>query len=157
MRLRERSSNCAKQEIYKIRKLDLKTVIFTGRDQAEASAPWAHWAVISISGLNPAVLKDGWHSVLKLEFDDIDTPEEPYILFSDSQANRIIDFVEEVRASHEVEGILVHCQAGISRSAAVAKWIAEKYGLSFPGKYMLYNKHVYRTLREAMCIKQLSE
>jgi len=132
-------------------------VIFTGRDQAEASVGWSHWAVISISGLNPAVLKDGWHSVLRLEFDDIDTPEEPYIFFSDSHANQIIDFVEEVQRGHEVEGILIHCQAGISRSAAVAKWIAEKYGLGFPEKYMLYNKHVYRTLREAMCIKQLSE
>jgi len=55
-----------------------------------------------------------------------------------------------LRDSHEVEGVLVHCHAGISRSAAVAKWIAEKYELPYPERYMLYNKHVYRTLREAM-------
>lgn len=138
-----------------MRRQNLMHVIFTGRDQAEASAGWPHWAVISISGLNPASLKNGWHSVLRLEFDDIDTPEEPYILFSDTQANQVIDFVQAVRDSYEVEGILVHCQAGISRSAAVAKWIAERYKLPFNEQYMLYNKHVYRTLREAMLMKRL--
>jgi len=130
--------------------MELKNVVFTGRDQAEASLGWPHWAVISISGLNPAVLKGGWHSVLRLEFDDVDTPEEPYIMFSPAHANQIIDFAEAARDSHEVEGILVHCQAGISRSAAVAKWIAEKYGLPYPDKYSLYNKYVYSTLRNEL-------
>jgi predicted protein tyrosine phosphatase len=133
-----------------MRRLELKNVIFTGRDQAEASTGWPHWSVISISGLNPAVLKDGWHSVLRLEFDDIDVGEEPHILFNESHAERVIDFVTAVQESHEVEGILVHCQAGVSRSAAVAKWIAERYGMPFPAKYMLYNKHVYRVLRSVM-------
>jgi len=139
-----------------MRRLELKNVIFTGRDQAEASVGWSHWAVISISGLNPAVLKEGWHSLLRLEFDDIDVEEEPYILFCESQAEKIIDFVEKARDSQKVEGILVHCQAGISRSAAVAKWIAERYQLPFPSKYMLYNKHVYRVLRSAMMRRRLA-
>jgi len=138
-----------------MRRLDLKNVIFTGRDQAEASAGWSHWAVISISRLNPPVLREGWHSVLRLEFDDISEPENPYILFDEALAVQVIDFVEEVRDSHEVEGILVHCEAGISRSSAVAKWISKKYVLPFPSNYNLYNKHVYRTLREAMMLKRL--
>ncbi|NCN89504.1 MAG: hypothetical protein GW936_08735 [Gallionella sp.] len=131
-----------------MRKLKLKHVIFTGRDQAEASAAWSHWAAISITQPGEHVdIKDGWHSVLRLHFHDIDTPEEPYTLFSDQLANEIIDFVERV----------ADCQAGISRSAAIAKWIAERCGLGFPEKYMLYNKHVYRTLREAACMKDYGD
>ena len=144
------------ERVSKMSRLELKNVVFTGRDQAEASAAWAHWAVISISGLNPANLKEGWHSVLRLEFDDIDVEEEPYILFNESQAEQISNVVTEAFDSHEVEGILIHCQAGISRSAAVAKWIAERYGLPFPNKYSLYNKHVYRVLRSAMMGRRLA-
>lgn len=134
------------------RKLSLQSVLFTGRDQAEASAGWPHWAVISIteSDDRPAALKDGWHSVLRLQFDDIDAPEQPYVLFSPAQAGQVIDFVTSVHDSTRVEGILVHCRAGISRSAAVAKWIAERYGLPYPAGYAHYNKHVYSTLRLAV-------
>lgn len=144
------------------RRMELKNVVFTGRDQAEASIGWPHWAVISITAEQPAALKEGWHSILRLEFDDIDvvgdfdTPK-PYILFNDTHANRIIEFAEAVSESHKVEGILVHCQAGISRSAAVAKWISEKYQLPFAESYALYNKHVYRVLREEMLRRRLDE
>ncbi len=139
-----------------MRKLELKHVIFTGRDQAEASLGWGHWAVISITQPGETVaLKEGWHSVLRLHFHDIDVPEEPYVLFNDQHANEIINFLEDVAETGEIEGALVHCQAGISRSAAVAKWIAERYGLGFPEKCMLYNKHVYRTLREVRTLRLL--
>lgn len=142
------------------RRMELKNVVFTGRDQAEASIGWPHWAVISITAEQPAALKEGWHNILRLEFDDIDVvgdfdAPKPYILFNDNHATRIIEFAKVVRDSHKVEGILVHCQAGISRSAAVAKWIAEKYQLPFVESYALYNKHVYRVLREEMLRNRL--
>ena len=35
---------------------------------------------------------------------------------------------------------------GISRSAAVSKFIAQIYNLEFPEGYSLYNRHVYSTL-----------
>lgn len=50
------------------------------------------------------------------------------------------------------EPIIVHCQAGMSRSAAVAKFLADKRGytlnLSKPclGTTQFYNRHVYGTL-----------
>jgi len=142
--------------------MELKNVVFTGRDQAEASIGWPHWAVISITAEKPAALREGWHSILRLEFDDIDMVGDfdaaaPYILFNDTHANKIIEFAKAVRDSHKVEGILVHCQAGISRSAAVAKWIAEQYQLPFAESYALYNKHVYRVLRNEMLRMDLSE
>ena len=39
-------------------------------------------------------------------------------LFKDEQADEIVDFVEAIR--DKAKGILVHCEAGVSRSAAVA-------------------------------------
>jgi predicted protein tyrosine phosphatase len=39
-------------------------------------------------------------------------------LFSDKQAAQIVDFVEKIKDM--AKGILVHCEAGVSRSAAVA-------------------------------------
>jgi predicted protein tyrosine phosphatase len=58
-----------------------------------------------------------------------------------------VDFVH--RVAPKVVGIVVHCHAGISRSGAVAKWIAEQYKLDFNQDYQLFNKHVYRQLVEA--------
>lgn len=39
-------------------------------------------------------------------------------LFSNAQAVQIVDFVERIK--DKVNGILIHCEAGVSRSAAVA-------------------------------------
>jgi protein-tyrosine phosphatase len=61
---------------------------------------------------------------------------------------KIIEFVACVHGS-SVEGIMVHCKAGISRSAAVAKYIADKYKLPFNHSYDRYNKQVYGMLIEA--------
>ncbi len=52
-------------------------------------------------------------------------------------AHAIVNFVHQV-----AEGIVVHCRAGISRSAAVSKWIAETYQLPFDHDYQHYNKLV---------------
>ncbi len=132
----------------------LETVIFMGRIEAAIEPPRPDWAVISLSewGAEPAKLKDGWQAILRMEFHDIEelVPDEPYDLFSEDQARQIIEFVADMNA-YGVVGVLVHCRAGISRSAAVAKWIAEKYDLPFPVGYSLYNKHVYRALRQVGC------
>jgi predicted protein tyrosine phosphatase len=124
----------------------LETVIFMGRIEAEAELAKSDWVVISLSewGVEPAKLKEGWRSILRMEFHDIDEPQEPYNLFTENQAMEIILFVDA--HAGDSKGILVHCRAGISRSAAVAKWIAERYELPFNDQYSLYNKHVYRVL-----------
>ena len=129
--------------------MPLKKVIFTDRQSAEQSPAWPDWAAISISEPDwyPANLKQGWHDILRLEFHDIDQYAEPYVLFDQQQARDIIRFVGNCHDGG-VDGIVVHCKAGISRSAAVAKWIADCYNLAFPDGYSLYNKHVYRVLRE---------
>lgn len=127
----------------------LKSVLFMGRIEAEAEKPRANWAVISITewGAGLAQLREGWGAVLQQEFHDIDEkkPDEPYVLFSEAQAQEIVRFVNMAEDKGLV-GVLVHCKAGISRSAAVAKWIAGRYGLFFPENYGLYNKHVLKLL-----------
>ena len=128
--------------------MPLQKVIYTGQQSAEEIQGLDDWAVISITEPDwyQAKLKEGWHDILRLEFHDIDQYEEPYVLFGEQQARDIIQFVRNCHAGG-VNGIVVHCKAGISRSAAVAKWIAGNYNMAFPDGYSLYNKHVYRVLR----------
>jgi protein-tyrosine phosphatase len=91
----------------------------------------------------------GWHAVHRLEFHDIEVemPDEPFDLMSEQQAQDLVKFVHSIVS--DVEGIIVHCRAGISRSATVAKWIAEVYGIKFNYAYDRYNMHVYKLLVEA--------
>ena len=98
-----------------------------------------------------------WEGILRLKFHDMDhQPRAPqsksdiifipqnYILFNEDNAKEIMNFL----AKHEgkVDTVVAHCEAGISRSAAVAKYVAYAYGLPFPENYMLYNKLVFSTL-----------
>lgn len=68
-------------------------------------------------------LPEGYTKVphrLRLEFDDIDIPhnDPEYVLATPEHIRNVINFVSEIS---QLEGyILVHCQAGISRSSAVA-------------------------------------
>ncbi len=143
---------CSPEEIeaaFKEKVMALQTVLFCSQKEIEARPAWPHWAVISIVGslCEPVVLKGEWDRVLRLEFDDIDFEEDPYQIFTEQHARDIIQFVQEGVKDGKIEGVLVHCKAGISRSAAVAKWIAGRYLLPFPDSYALYNKHVHFTLR----------
>ena len=130
----------------------LTKVIFVGRYSAENCGPWSDFALISLNDPGAkdgdAMIPDGWHEVLRLSFHDI-TPEtldleSSYTLMTDKHAQAIIDFVREVAPN--VNGILVHCRAGISRSAAVVKWITNEYQLPFNSNYEKYNAFVYRLL-----------
>lgn len=55
---------------------------------------------------------------LNLDFTDTMWGEESSIGFSDTQAQEVIDFVEEWLL--KTNNIIVHCEAGMSRSAGVA-------------------------------------
>jgi len=132
----------------------INKVIFAGRATAETCGPFEDWALISIGEPDatngPAVIKDGWHDVLRLCFHDVDpnkSDNRPYTLMQEADATLIIEFVQRNAVSADV--IFVHCRAGISRSAAVAKWIASHYKLSFDHGYTAYNEFVYNLLCEA--------
>lgn len=103
--------------------------MFVNRTAAENTPGWKNWAVINISDPHSALgesrLMSGWYAALRWEFHDID-PENPddeidgFLLgMSEEQALEIVRFVREV--AQQVQGIMVHCNSGASRSAEVAK------------------------------------
>jgi len=117
---------------------------------AEKIIPSEKDGIISIN--NPDykfTLHPDWKYKLVLIFDDLDTEvntvngREP-ALFSSAQAREIIDFVELNKNNMSV--LWINCVAGVSRSAACAKFISEKYDLPFNHNYSLYNRYVYSTL-----------
>ncbi len=131
-------------------------VIFVGRATAETIPGWQDWAMISITEPDPvtgnaeAKVLPGWRSLFRTAFHDItpDHPKDAFLTLMDEQhAREIVAFVRQIAT--DVEGIMIHCKAGISRSAAVAKWIAMEYGLPFNHDYEKFNRHVYDLLVEA--------
>lgn len=128
----------------------LKHVIFVNQSSAENNVGLPTWSVISITDCDDARIKQGWFSVHCSQFSDVDmqhSERELETAINEDQALEIVDFVHAV-APH-VEGILVHCKGGVSRSAAVAKWIAKTFGLPFNHQYALFNTHVYDQLIHA--------
>ena len=130
-------------------------VMFVGRNSVENCGPWPTFAVVSM-GEPDAVeglpkIQPGWHSVLQLSFHDItentQDVEGKFTLMADADAKAIVNFVREVALAPNVEGIIVHCRAGISRSAAVAKWICEQYSVPFNTDYDQFNPYVYRLMK----------
>lgn len=68
-----------------------------------------------------------YRSILWLYFDDIESVNPPYS-FSPSQAHQIIETVVVVETQSPKTTIAVHCVAGVSRSQAIAHFIATHFG-----------------------------
>lgn len=68
-----------------------------------------------------------YRSILWLYFDDIESVHPPYS-FSSSQAHQIIETVTCILKSNPQVTIAVHCEAGVSRSQAIAHFITSHFG-----------------------------
>ena len=96
------------------------------RIAAENIVGWNDWAVISICepdvDFGEAKLDESWFSIQCVHLNDT-LPNiqygEQHVLIADNHAKTFVDFVKAV--APKVEGIVVNCKAGISRSAAVVK------------------------------------
>jgi len=67
----------------------------------------------------------------------------------------IIGFVEWCHRKNK--NIIVHCDMGVSRSGAVAKWVNEFLGLQdlYLEDYQQYNRYVFNKLCECSGVKTL--
>ena len=135
----------------------MQRIVFVSRATAQAMAARLGWSVISISDPDegPAQLAEGWYGVLRLEFMDAEEGSVHGPLFDEAMADDVLTHAEQ--ALEAGRSLLVHCHAGVSRSAAVAMALGEFHGLPvFSGdvplspRYALHNKHVYRLMHRAM-------
>ena len=109
--------------------MTVNQVFYTSRQLAESLAGNPYMAVISITdpGTPEARLDPLFRHVLRLSFFDA-LPADEYLpappgLFDREQARQISDFVGELQAAPFELSVMVHCEYGISRSAAVALFI----------------------------------
>jgi len=110
-------------------KTAITRVYFASRQLAESLDGRPDIAIISITdpGTPDARLSDNFHSILRLQFFDAVPADEylpaPHGLFDRIMAREVSNFVQALGASEQPVGVLVHCEYGISRSAAVALFV----------------------------------
>lgn len=125
-------------------------VVHTARIVAEAVEPMNHVAVISITTPNHerARLKPGFRWVLRLDFHDVDVALPGVKMFTIEEAKGVVAFLSNVE-DEGATSLLVHCDAGLSRSAAVAAFVAESRNIGGfdHKKAVLYNRSIYSLLR----------
>lgn len=132
----------------------LKRVMFVSRNAIEnVAGDWSDFALISIDDPSPAAGKidlKAFRHAKSFHFHDV-VPERDYeeavVHMDASQAAEMVVFLHEIK--DDVDGVLVNCGAGVSRSAAVAKWICGSLRIPFNSRYDKYNRHVYKLLCEA--------
>lgn len=101
-----------------LRDFPLRSSSYMPRHAAEALCPPPGCAIISITNpdLPPASLRDGWAAVLRISFVDAYDETVPGA-FTPEHAQSVKEFVlRNERLPH----IVAHCEAGLSRSAAIA-------------------------------------
>lgn len=106
--------------------------------------------VISISGENDqeTLIPNNQNRIgtLHLKFDDVSTIDNQFLYFNRDQAKEILDFVNKYVKQASV--IVVQCQAGLSRSVAVASALSKIINYSDDGVFTkgIPNMFVYTTI-----------
>jgi predicted protein tyrosine phosphatase len=96
-------------------------IIVRSKQAAENSVCDVPWAAISISsdeGRWAKLSEENRVGLLQLQFHDLDRCYSGYTIFGEEQARQIIDFAQSVW--DKIDVLLVHCEAGVSRSPATA-------------------------------------
>jgi len=115
--------------------MTISEVYFVSREAAENLLFHADTAVISITdpGKRAAALAAWFRKVLRLSFYDA-VPGDDFIpipvpgCFDHRMARQILDFIGELHGTPTALKLVVHCEQGISRSAAVALFAAAYSG-----------------------------
>lgn len=104
----------------------------------------------------------GCRAVLRLKFDDAEptsgfSPSAGLRLFGEMECTQVASFIDEYR--EQVGAVVVHCEAGMSRSpavaAAVAKWLGGDSAIFFQN--YAPNQFVYDLLTEHLQRRQTSD
>lgn len=93
---------------------------------------------------NPRIIEK-----ISLGFDDIVTVSDNQTLLSEEQCHQIKSFVLE--HAEEVESIVIHCLAGVSRGAAIAFAICRLLEID---DMWIWNSHYYKP--NAYCVEKLN-
>jgi predicted protein tyrosine phosphatase len=114
--------------------------VVLSREEAELYEPRGKEICISISDpdASPARVSSRFAAVLRLNFNDVTERGEPSdILFAEDHAREIRKFLD---AWPKAERVMVHCNAGVSRSPGVALglcdirgWATAALERSYPG------------------------
>lgn len=102
--------------------------VVLSREDAERYEPRGLEICISISDPDavPARVSPRFAAVLRLSFDDVTERGEPSdILFAEDHAREIRDFLDSWSSA---ERVMVHCNAGVSRSPGVALGLCDVRG-----------------------------
>ncbi|WP_126223642.1 dual specificity protein phosphatase family protein [Burkholderia ambifaria] len=141
----------------------LAVVDFLSLDSFLGLRPDADRAVISIGDPDddaPAALLEYPHT-LRLQFLDIEPGDAAAMsgaaLFTQAQADQVVEFVRDLHARAEPVRLVVHCRMGASRSAAVALIAHAVTGCAFPRwpEANYANRYVVRLGEQALgaCIE----
>jgi len=105
---------------------------------------------ISTTGYKNAPLEDGWDWIYRLKFDDVDGEQKGYVPFNKVVAQALAGAIKE-RIDH-CDFLIVHCDAGISRSPAIVVAILEYFtgDKQIYKRYPNYNRLVYKLIMEAL-------
>lgn len=111
------------------------------------------YIIISITDIGSEDNEFGENSclkaVLRLKFNDVDRVFEGAM--SEENARCIVEFVD--RYKEEVDLIVVHCEAGMSRSsgvcAALMKWLCDDDSYVFDNSFYRPNMNCYRKVINA--------
>ena len=134
-------------------------VSFCAQEIVVQIVPTHSMAVVSIT--NPgenAPLKNGWGAVLRVSFADAQYDESTIKSLGNLWSISSLGFINKAHAlairefldnlDPSIASLVVHCGAGVSRSAAVAMYAADQYGAALTGDLSKHNTTVLRLLKE---------
>lgn len=142
----------------------IKTVTILSHAAAEQYLPKIGEAIISITepGAPLARLRSGWTDTLRVQFGDVEYNRQTIEYYGPSwqsvkgvfraeHAHAIREFLQRVENNPRMSSLVVHCHAGVSRSAAVGTYAARRNNLAVSSSWSGKNLTVLEVLETPDC------